>query len=266
MISRRKYNYLKQLSESALTDADREQIEEFEKANGSSDKSEFLKAYSAKVFKEEPTPENFKPSYEILLKKFKAKYKELEGVEFNEDMIPNIEPVLYYFAKDERFFDCNNLSDKSTPSFRKGLLIVGSYGNGKTSTMRTLKQLFSYTPLSFKSFVANRVVSEFEGHSIASERSKCLNRTKTGVAYFDDVKTEKIASNYGKHNLFKDIIEERYINKAKTFITCNYRQGDSTNSLDEALNEFNFIYGGRVYDRLFAMFNIIEFNGKSQRK
>jgi len=96
-----------------------------------------------------------------------------------------------------------------------------------------------------------------------------------GDRYFDDIKTERHASNYGKVNLFKDILENRYNNRVqivkgvtkinKTFGTCNYKEGYEGNT-EVALEEFGEMYGGRIYDRLFEMFNIIEFKGKSFRK
>lgn len=256
---------MKQFNESALKPEDKKAIADYEKKHSTNKQTEAAKEYSEKVFADHKERYEFRVKYEVLLSKFKQKFKEIEGVDFDDKMLSNVEPILYYFARDKRFFKCKNLSNLSKPSFNKGLLIVGSYGNGKTATMRTLKELFNHTPLVFKMFTANKIVSTFEGYEDASERHAYMNRTKTGNAYFDDVKTEKIASNYGKHNLLKEIIEERYINKAKTFMTCNYKENDFTNNLELALSEFDEKYGPRVYDRLFEMFNIIEFTGKSMR-
>jgi DNA replication protein DnaC len=220
----------------------------------------------AERLKQKPSAENFKVKSGVLYDAFIKKFKELEGVEFDKEYLENIRPIIYYFSKDERFFDCDNVSSLSKPSFEKGLLIVGNYGNGKTSTMKTLRALFAHTPLSFKMYTANRIVTMFEETSSTGDRYAYMQRTKTGRAYFDDVKTEKEASNYGKHNLMKDILEERYNSKLLTHITCNYADGDDTENLIDALQEFAFKYGPRVYDRLFQMFNIIEFKGKSKRK
>lgn len=250
-----------------LTDDQRAEMKEYEDKlpKDKLDKNEYQIKYNERV-KAEPSEENFVVNYDVLLDKFLLKFRELEEVEFNESYIDNIKTILYYFSKDERFFDCSNLSALSKPSFEKGLLIVGSYGNGKTSTMKTLKALFEHTPISFKSFTSNKIVTTFEETKDNRERYGFMSRTKTGRAYFDDVKTEKDASNYGMHNLMKDILEERYNLKLKTHITCNYVDGDKSNNLVDALHEFNTRYGPRVYDRVFQMFNIIEFNGKSLRK
>ena len=267
MITRTKYNVLLRNSK-LLTEKEVAEIKEFEEANKIKPmvaETEFQKEYIKKLRKE-PSEENFVVKYEVLLDKFLKRFEELEEVPFDMEYINNIKPVLYYFAKDERMFSCSNVSVLSEPSFKKGLLIVGNYGNGKTSTMKTLRSLFEHTPKSFKIFTTNRIVTRFEETDSTKERFDFMSKTKTGRSYFDDVKTEKDASNYGKHNLMKDILEERYNSKLLTYITCNYVENDASENLVDALHEFNTRYGARVYDRIFAMFNIIEFKGKSKRK
>lgn len=269
MIGRRKYDALKTLAET-LTDMEREQIKEYEESKKPQNTKKNIEYF--KKIHSEVKPENFKVKYEILLRKFKERFFELECVEFDDKHLANVKPILLYFSRNQEFFNsdriCKNSKGKfySEPSFEKGLLIIGGYGNGKTSTMKTLKSLFDGTPLVFKSYTANRIVTTFESYKDGSERTEFMNRTKTKAAYFDDVKTEKIASNYGLHNLFKDILEERYIAKAKTYITCNFRETDTEGNVSDALLEFNEKYGPRVFDRLFEMFNIIEFKGESLRK
>ena len=65
--------------------------------------------------------------------------------------------------------------------------------------------------------------------------------------------------------MFKELLEVRYENNAKTFITCNF-DPNNLKDIQKALDQFLLRYGGRVYDRLFEMFNIIEFKGNSLRK
>jgi DNA replication protein DnaC len=69
---------------------------------------------------------------------------------------------------------------------------------------------------------------------ISNEDGECTRKEFesimfNGVRYFDDLKTERIASNYGKVNIFKDILEERYNRNAKTHITCNFKDGFNGN-------------------------------------
>ena len=73
----------------------------------------------------------------------------------------------------------------------------------------------------------------------------------------DDVKAEGDAFKYSKKNLLDDILYYRYENEARTIITCNYDK-NHPNDLEKAIDEFGTKYDGRIYDRLFEMFNIIE--------
>ena len=238
MIGPREYQHLKQLKDS-LTEVELIKVCEYEHAHKPRT-TERSKDYFKKLHQLKKE-DGFNVNYDVLLSKFKERFYDLERVKFDEKHLENVKTILYYFSKDKRFFKSNRLckNDKgkyfSEPSFDKGILIIGGYGNGKTSTMKTLKSLFDGTPLTFKSYTANRIVTTFESYENGSERTDFMNRTKTKVAYFDDVKTEKDASNYGKHNLFKDILEERYTAKAKTYITCNFRETDTEGNIKDAL-------------------------------
>jgi len=222
--------------------------------------------YFDKIYNPEPKKE-VKITANGLFSVFKRIFIELNGkpFELNETTRENIAPFLYYFSKDEKFFKCQNLTSLSNPSFDKGLLVVGDFGNGKTSVFKTFEDIFKYLPSHiFTGYTANEVVTEFEKCSDEELRREFERKMYKGRRYFDDLKTERIASNYGKVNIFKEILEERYNRKSITYISCNYKDG-FPNDINEALKEFGEKYGGRVYDRLFEMFNIIEFKGKSFR-
>ncbi len=207
--------------------------------------------------------------YKQLWKVFKKNWLRLQGCELEEtpEVIENYKPLFFYFAEDSRFFKCRNLyKEKNNPSFEKGLLIVGSYGLGKSAVMETLQASLIGTDKEFIGTHAMAVVDEFEACKTSHDKIMFNRRHINGTflefrakpRYFDDVKTEREASNYGKTNLFKDILEKRYSNKALTHLTCNYHP-EHEGDLQEALREFDEKYGGRVYDRIFSMFNIIEF-------
>lgn len=226
------------------------------------------KAYSKEVFN--PTPKKIREgvTYDELFFAFEREFKNETGVELSRDRerLEDYKTVLCYFAKDERFFKCDRLTNKSVPSFDKGLLIVGGYGNGKSTIMKCVQRaLRSFYTQQFRFHTANSVVDEFESCEDASHKKAFWKTFSTGAKCFDDVKTERDASNYGKYNLFKDIIERRYDEGIKTFLTCNYKAGH-IGDLDQALRELGERYEGRVFDRIFEMFNIIEFKGKSFRK
>lgn len=266
-----RYQFLKGLSFEDLTEEEKGQIKAYEELHQPTEEQiENRKKFVRRIVAPEPEKEvEFKITAMQLFKLFKEKFLEVNGrplIKIEGITIKNLEPLIYYFSKDERFFGCENLSKLSEPSFDKGLLVIGNFGNGKTSTMITFERIFqNIKGISFKGYSANEVVGMFEKCGDDISKKEFERKVNFGTRYFDDVKTERIASNFGKVNLFKDILESRYNNKVKTLVTCNYKEGFKGDT-KAALDEFGEKYGGRVHDRLFEMFNIIEFKGKSFRK
>lgn len=272
IIGPNKYNHLKSLNPESLTEEQKQQMKAFKEKRNSTPEEQILKIaeYFEKIFQVKEKTEVSLNSRELWLL-FKKHFQLIHGKPFvkTPETIQNLEPILYYFAKDERFFECANLTRLSEPSFEKGLLIIGAFGNGKTSVMKVFESIFrEIKGTGFKGYSANEVVTMFE--KISNEDGECTRKEFesimfNGIRYFDDLKTERIASNYGKVNIFKDILEERYNRNSKTHITCNFKEGFNGN-IKVGIDEFGEKYGGRVYDRVFEMFNIVEFKGKSFRK
>lgn len=236
---------------------------------------------------------------------FMQAFKTLTGKEFEKtpDTLANLEVVLKYFAKDESFKSCSRLithidgfSMPLNPSFSKGLLIVGNYGNGKSTILKVFELLFEHNykiakekfwhniadweQARFKTANCHDLVTEFE--SLQNQEAKYnFYKKYTNFRWsFDDLKKEKIASNYGLTNVIQTIFEKRYDNASnffkvqknrvlnkpipKTFGSCNYDDLHPDN-LEKALFEFSVKYGGHIYDRVFELSNIVEFKGKSFR-
>ena len=287
-IGRHKYNQLKTklAKDGILSPDDLLKIEAFEKTQKKSmskNQAEKIIEYTKKVSQPAPKKEyEFKPVElsNTFLKTFSLIYKGHKGdpLKFvkNIETKNNILPLIYYFTKDARFFNCKNVVDhefnysgkikQSIPSFEKGLLIIGNFGNGKSSSMNVFHRIFSRLDnLKFRQYSANDVIESYENCATPDEKRSFWFQHNKGVIYYDDVRTERIASNYGKTNLFKDIIEKREVRNLKTYITCNFKTG-SPGDVKEALIEFAEKYENRVFDRLFSMFNIIIFTGGSFRK
>lgn len=187
-----------------------------------------------------------------------------------------------YFLQKNSFCKSPILNKKSVPDLDKGLMIIGNYGTGKTSVFNTFYKMFfnayrdninvklkdeslinlGQYKLNFGFHSSNEIVSEYECIKSPEEKTIFWQKYANGTRYFDDLTTEHQASNFGKIELFKDIFEQRYYNKSRTFISLNYYG----NSVEETLDFFAKKYGDRVYDRLFEMFNIIELKGESFRK
>lgn len=213
---------------------------------------------------------------EQLYKAYVKVFKEVVGKPFpsdNKEALDNILPLIFYFSNDNRFFNCVRLSKISEPSFKKGLLIIGNYGNGKTTAMFILEKLFKgISGKSFKGYTTNDIVVMYEAcdsEPKITEFEKVMNR---GNRYFDDLCSERHASRFGKVNTMKEILEKRYINmkedsenQIKTFVTMNFDE-EHPNDIEKAIEYIGTKYGSRIYDRVFDMFNVIEFKGKSFRR
>lgn len=203
-----------------------------------------------------------------VFKRFKFIWQKQVGVEWvdNKDTRENLRPVIYWFCRDPRFFECKHLSKLSEPSFDKGLLLMGGYGSGKSETMRMLHFLFSTDHFrSYKFLSVNKVVQDYETRTEAVDKEGFYKYMLNGRTCFDDLKNERDASNYGKVSIMKEILIQRANERVMTHGTANYKKG-FPGDMKAAIEEFGEKYDAVLYDRLFAQFNFIEFTGKSFRK
>lgn len=263
------YKLLKSLSPSDLTEEDKRAMEEYQNRNNMSrtdEQVEFSKAYSKKVF-DLSMQEGVKVERDILWNYFNQFYKMQNGRDYDvsDGRLQNVLTVILYFCQDQEFFECQNLSKITEPSFDKGLLLIGGNGNGKSSVMKAVKHALNMFGRGFKIKNMVEVVSEY-GVLDQEDKSTFWHQLVNGDVCFDDIKSEGEANNYGKRNMFKDIFEARYLKtEIKTHGTCNYDEKYPFD-LQKAVDEFLTKYGMRVHDRLFEKFNVIEFKGKSMRR
>jgi len=157
-----------------------------------------------------------------------------------------IKAVCYFLSKDPRF------EKELGFSFRRGLLIRGNYGVGKTHIIRCVSNN-ELQPIQMKSMldITQRLNETGEAEVNIYSRKKL---------YLDDVGTEEPTVNhYGtKINWFKNFIETQYTHESvypRLIITTNC-------SFDEIEQK----YGGRVRSRMAEMFNIINVSGEDLRK
>jgi ABC-type glutathione transport system ATPase component len=216
--------------------------------------------------------------------------------ELTEDSILNIKAIIKYFANDHTFFECERLIKKIgnrnlDPSFEKGILIVGDFGNGKSTIMQTMEYLIDHNykiaiekkwdnirewnNMRFKVKACRTIASEYEFLKKEDSKQDFLNKYTMFNYCFDDITKEQIASNYGLKNVIQIILENRYddiffkikedkkINK--THGTLNYHK-DYPGDLKLAIQSLGVKYEPHMYDRVLELFNIIEFKGKSFRK
>lgn len=206
-------------------------------------------AYNEKL-RAEYVPKQF--TAEQLTEAFKRNF------DLDDHNILIVKNLCYYFSEDARF--------EGDP--KKGLLLVGGVGIGKTTLMNFFKQNQHY---SYRMLSCREIESDFSSDGEKSVQY-CSYNIKIAVNAnpfghqeigfcFDDLGTEANAKHYGKEkNVMAEIILNRYDNQLPGYCTHI-----TTNLTAEQIKQQ---YGTRVTDRMKEMFNIITFdkNAKSRRK
>lgn len=175
--------------------------------------------------------------------------------QFNENNKPVIRAIYQWFTKDPAFYGHTaNFPEifKNRMSLKKGILLIGGYGTGKT-TIATAFQRVGFPGMQFKSRSCPDIADIGD-----------YKRYIDGNWFFDEFGNEE-AGKYEKKDakpLMAKVLEERSYRRSfspssKTGFTI------MTSNLD--MVEIAEKYGGRVSDRIREMFNIILMLGDSYR-
>ncbi len=188
-------------------------------------------------------------------------FADKEGWTFALDDInrPVYTLLAQYFAQDPAF-------EEQGYSLRKGLLVFGNIGTGKT----TMMQLFSVNTRQSYTIYSCRRISDLyteQGNEII-QRASSIIPSMYATQYFgqqhlalclDDLGTENTASHFrNQKNVIAEIIQNRYENtelRGMTHITTNL-----------TANEIRTTYGERVYDRLREMMNVISYSAEAESR
>lgn len=178
--------------------------------------------------------------------------------EIPENEKATIKGILVWFLEDEV------LAEKMNIDLKKGIMLSGPIGCGKT----TLFQLMRKLPIGRKNFLmvsTRQIVSEFmqSGYEVLESysRGKLYNYSRTPKNYcFDDLGSEAASKYYGNDcNVMAEILLTRYdIFKEKgiiTHLTTNLTAG-----------EIESIYGNRLRSRMREMFNLFGYDESSGDK
>ena len=168
--------------------------------------------------------------------------------------------LLVYAIADNESCQTRNLS------LKKGILLTGPIGCGKTSLM-TLINFFFPGQLQYQIKSTRDISFEFEkeGYKIINRYSTGSKMTAAGTSFtgifcFDDLGTEQSQKYFGNEcNVMAEILLSRYdlfISKGiPTHVTTNL----SASELEEK-------YGNRMRSRMREMFNLIAFDKNSRDK
>ena len=169
--------------------------------------------------------------------------------------------IASYFAHDNSFLNAGE-----NFSFKKGIMVCGSVGTGKTLMMEIYALIMRSSkgsPL-FDIFDSHSIVRDFliNGfQTIETYSSKYYYRDKSpkGLCIDDLGMEDQKAISYGNHvNVMEQILYERYKRQRLDGMITHA----TTNCTPMDLGK---LYGDRIADRMIEMFNIIELNGKSLR-
>lgn len=192
-----------------------------------------------------------------------AKFKESYHVEPESRYEVILKHLCAYFTADPR---CGY-------DPRKGLLLCGGVGIGKTTIMEFFQrnQKASYRVVSCREIESayastdketggENAIGQYSYNFKVPTNSNPFGHQTIGYC-FDDLGTEVVGKHYGKEKeVMVEVLLNRYDNHLDFFMT------HVTTNLGSA--DVRARYGERVFDRLREMFNIIDFpiNEKSRRK
>lgn len=191
---------------------------------------------------------------EVVLKLGKEMYGKMFSIEM-EDIFKVYQKVYQIFLK--------NHFKKS----KKGVLVVGGIGAGKTAMMKIMHRLFKDSASRFRWVNAYELKDLAEVYT-SSEIKEMYGYDLKSDLYIDDIGFSVDVKRYGNTvNIISEIILERY----DLFIATGIKTHLSSNLKTEIVNDLNStptlksIYGSRIIDRIKEMCEIIIFKGTSQR-
>ena len=191
-------------------------------------------------------------SFDQFLVIFQQKGKDLFGEHFciQDSDREIIIRLVVYFAKDEE------MAFRYGISFRKGILLNGPVGCGKTALMSVFR-LFLPKEQRYAIKPCRDVCFQFleQGHSVIREFGRIsFDKHRQNNYCFDDLGTENTLKHYGNEcNVMGEILLSRY----DSFVSHNIITHLTTNLTSTEIEEY---YGTRVRSRMREMFNLISFN------
>lgn len=139
-------------------------------------------------------------------------------------------------------------SQKFNGNLKRNILLIGNYGNGKTTLLKILGKIIENN--------SNKIIEFLSCQNLHTKIDEIEKYYKKSLI-LDEIGKEIFEVNdYGtKRSPIIELLGQRYLNNAFTLASANY-----------TLETFNDKYGGYIGDRMGEMFNVFVVKGKSFRK
>lgn len=188
-------------------------------------------------------------TYKAFVRLMRAMCRKVNGSPLveNETSLPLIKALSFRFGKDPRY------ETELGYSFKKGLIIRGGVGLGKSFLVSLIKD----NPVNKVQIIT---MPEVDRQIKENGEFRGINYSKYETIFLDDVgKQTSEINHYGTvSNWFKTFIEHYYANSPFHF----HRLIISTNDSFEQMEK---MYGKHVRDRMREKFDVINIKGKSMR-
>ena len=137
-------------------------------------------------------------------------------------------------------------------SKKRGLLLYGTTGNGKTTMLRAIKALFNDC-----TFAEAADIWEDSRQVRDDAEYRMRNYLNSPILIIDDLGAEpEVCKVYGENRYpLENVIVRRYTKMLTTIIASNL-----------TLKEIEMRYGTRMFDRMMEMYDRIVYRGKSYRR
>ena len=219
-------------------------------------------------------------SIDSFISEFKKAYFNVNKKEFSETVYgvensvnkKDLEPIIlvktlfYYITNNELFYKSPLMSGFTEPNLKKGILIAGLKGCGKTSIIKSFHELIynseKYNILDIKEqpilldwYKIQRFTYNTSYNLIEQIKQGEIEHLSKVPMYIDDLMRESEKKDYGNEINLKELLIRRYDNGSRTLCSMNYIEELTPQDL---FNSFCAKYGSPLDDRFFEMFNIIE--------
>lgn len=147
---------------------------------------------------------------------------------------------------------------------KKGVLVVGSIGCGKTVLMKTIQRLLKDDVNRFRRVQEKQLFDMLDDGVKVSEILELYGKRLNMNLYIDDICSRKPKNFYGN---WVSIIEEIVLERYELFLNTGLKTHFSSNTITKSENteSIESILGARTYDRITEMCNLVTWNSKSLR-